>query len=176
VQNATRKSESAASEPTARKPVPAAKKAKLSVLLISGDDTLWPQIGAHVVGDLVLKQVDSVDELLTATTSGQPAIVLWDARKETDAAGALSRLQLHSPRFAVVALDEASGANAWTNPIALRQVVAHVAVPIPAANLTAALESAREEVNARIALLGDGSAAASAPGSPHPGAPRAGYP
>jgi protein TonB len=174
VQNATRKSESDASEPTPRKPVPVAKKAKLSVLLISGDDTLWPQIGAHVGGDLLLKQVDSIDELLTATASGQPAIVLWDARNQTDAAGLLSRLQLHSTRFAVVALDEASGADAWTNPIALRQVVAQVAVPIPAANLTAALESAREEVNARIALLGDGSAAASAKGSPDAGSPDAG--
>jgi TonB family protein len=176
VQNATRKSESAASEPTPRKPVAVAKKAKLPVLLISGDDTLWPQIGAHVGGDLVLKQVDSIDELFTATASGQPAIVLWDARNQTDAAGVLSRLQLHSPRFAVVALDEAGGANAWTNPIALRQVVAHVAVPIPAANLTAALEGAREEVNARIALLGDGSAAASAHGSPDAGSPGAGSP
>ncbi len=98
MQNATKKSESAASEPTPRKPVPVAKKAKLSVLLISGDDTLWPQIGAHVGGDLLLKQVDSIDELLTATTSGQPAIVLWDARNQTDAAGVLSRMQLHSPR------------------------------------------------------------------------------
>jgi len=153
-----------------------AKKAKLPVLLISGDDTLWPQIGAHVGGDLVLKQVDSIDELFTATASGQPAIVLWDARSQTDTAGVLTRLQLHSPRFAVVALDEVGGANAWTNPIALRQVVAHVAVPIPAANLRAALESAREEVNARIALLGDGSAAASAPGSSDAGSPDAGSP
>jgi TonB family protein len=176
VQNATRKSESAASEPTPRKPAAVAKKAKLPVLLISGDDTLWPQIGAHVGGDLLLKQVDSIDELLTATASGQPAIVLWDARNQTDAAGVLSRLQLHSPRFAVVALDEAGGANAWTNPIALRQVVAHVSVPIPAANLTAALESAHEEVNARIALLGDGSAAASAHGSPDAGSSNAGSP
>jgi len=175
VQNATRKSESAASEPTARKPAAVAKKAKLPVLLVSGDDTLWPQIGAHVGGDLLLKQVDSIDELFTATASGSPAIVLWDARNQTDAAGALSRLQLHSPRFAVVALDEAGGADAWTNPIALRQVVAHVAVPIPAADLTAALESAHEEVNARIALLGDGSAA-SAAGSPDAGSPGAASP
>ncbi len=174
MQNATRKSESAASEPTPRKSVAVAKKAKLPVLLISGDDTLWPQIGAHVGGDLVLKQVDSIDELFTATASGQPAIVLWDARNQTDAAGVLSRLQMHSPRFAVVALDEAGGANAWTNPIALRQVVAHVAVPIPVADLTAALESAREEVNARMALLGDGSAEASAPGSSDAGSPDAG--
>jgi TonB family protein len=176
VQSATRKSESAASEPAPRKAVPAAKKAKLSVLLITGDDTLWPQIGAHVVGDLLLKQVDSIDELLTATTSGQPAIVLWDARNQTDPTGVLSRLQLHSPRIAVVALDEASGADAWTNPMALRQVVALVAVPIKAADLTAALESAHEEVNARMALLGDGSAAAPGAGPAATETPAAGSP
>jgi TonB family protein len=179
VQSATRKSESAASEPAGRQPA-AAKRAKLSVLLITGDDTLWPQIGAHVSGDLVLKQVDSVDELLTQTTAGQPAIVLWDARNQTDAAGVLSRLQLHSTRFAVVALDQATGAAAWTNPIALRQVVAVVPLPILAANFTAALESAQDEVNARMALLGDGAAApgagTSAEGSHAVGAPAAGVP
>jgi protein TonB len=134
------------------------------VLLVTGDDALWPQIGPQVSGDLVLKQVDSIDELLTATTSGQPAIVLWDARDQSDVAGALSRLQLHSPRLAVVALDVAIAAHTWASPIALRQVVAHVAVPNLAANFTAALDSAHEEVNARIALLGDGSAEAPDPG------------
>ncbi len=173
VQSATRKSESAAAEPTQRQPV-AAKRAKLAVLLITADDTLWPQIGAHVSGDLVLKQVDSVDELLTATTSGQPAIVLWDARHQSDAAGVLSRLQLHSTRFAVIALDEASGAAAWTNPIALRQVVAVVPLPILAANFAAALESAQDEVNARMALLGDGSAAAPGAGMSAHGSSAAG--
>jgi len=164
VQSATSKSESATSEPARRRPAPATKGAKVSVLLITGDDMLWPQIGAHLGSELILKQVDSIDELLTATPAGQPAIVLWDARSQADAATMLSRLQLHSPRFAVVALDEGSGAHAWANPIALRQVVAHVAVPIVVDKLTAALENAREEVNARTALLGDGSAAA--PGAP----------
>jgi TonB family protein len=176
VQNATRKSEAAAPDPARRKPVPPAKRAKLPVLLISGDDALWPQIGPHVGGDLVLKQVDSIDELLTATISGQPAIVLWDARNQTDAAGALSRLQLHSPRLAVVVLDEASGAQTWTNPIALRQVVAHVTMPIQAAQFTAALESAQEEVNARMALLGDASAAASDTAVPASGKSATGSP
>jgi len=143
---------------------------------VTGDDTLWPQLGAHVGGDLVLKQVDSIDELLTATPAGLPAIVLWDARNQTDAAGALSRLQLHSPRLAVIALDEASGAHTWTNPIALRQVVAHVVMPILAANFMAALESAHEEVNVRIDLLGDGSAAATDAGVPAAGVSATGSP
>ncbi len=160
MQTATKKRESAPSDPAGRKSPAPAKKAKLSVLLITRDDMLWPQIGGHLGNDLILKQVDSIDELITATSAGQPAIVLWDARNQSDASAVFSRLQLHSPRFAVIALDEAGNANAWANPIALRQVVAHLALPIPTEALKTAIDSAQEEVNARMALLGDGSAAA----------------
>jgi TonB family protein len=162
VQSATRKSESAPAERAAHRAAPVAKRAKLSVLLITRDDTLWPQIGAHLDTHLVLKQVDSIDELLSTTPSGQAAVILWDARDQADAAAVLSRLQLHSPRFAVIPLDEASNAHAWTDALALRQAVAHVAVPIANDELTAALQSAQEEVNARMALLGDGSEASAA--------------
>jgi TonB family protein len=159
VQSVTRKNESAAPEPAELKSVPAPKKAKLSVLLVTRDDMLWPQVGAHLDPHLLLKQVDSIDELLTTVPAGQPAIVLWDARNQSDAAAVLSRLQLHSTRFAVVALDEAGNAHSWSNPIVLRQVVAHVGVPVLPDNLRTALESAEEEVNARTALLSDVSAA-----------------
>jgi TonB family protein len=142
-------------EPAARKSAPSAKRAKLSVLLVTGDDQLWPQIGGNFGQDLVLKQVDSIDELISTTTSGQPAIVLMDARGQADAAAALSRLQLHSPRFAVIALDEVGNGHNWTGAIALRQVVAHVPVPIQADKLAQAIENAHEEVRARMALLGE---------------------
>ena len=115
---------------------------------------------------MVLKQVDSVDELLTTTPAGQPAVVLWDARGQTDAATVLSRLQLHSPCFAVVALDDPGSAAAWTNPIALRQIIAQVAVPVLPDELQAAIDSGREEVSARTALLGgDGMRGAASPGA-----------
>ena len=173
MQSATRKSESAAIEIAGRKTAPAAKRAKLSVLLVTRDDQLWPQIGSHLGSDLILKQVDSIDELITQTPAGQPAIVLLDARGATDSAALLSRLQLHSPRFAVVALDEVGSAHHWTNPIALRQVIAHVAVPIQTDKLKLAVETAHEEVNARVALLGDAGApgAAGAPSAAVPDAP-----
>ena len=89
VQSASRKSESAGPLADGRTSTAAAKKAKLSVLLVTGDDMLWPQVGAHLGKDLVLKQVDSVDELLTATAPGQPAIILWDARDQGDSADVL---------------------------------------------------------------------------------------
>ena len=172
MQSATKKNESAGSESAALKSSASpAKKARHSVLLITRDDALWPQIGAHLGKELILKQVDSVDELLTAVPSGQAALVLWDARNQGDAAAVLSRMQLHSPRFAVIALDDADRAHTWTGPIALRQVVAHLPVPVPPGHLKIALESAIEEVNARVALLGEADAAAPGAGAPSAAAP-----
>ena len=144
---------------TAERPVlQAVKKAKLSVLLVTEDDALWPQVGADLAASLILKQLDSIDELINSTPSGQAAIVLWDARNHPEPAAVLSRLNLHSSRFAVVALDEAGSADAWTLPIQHRQVLAHVGLPIVASELAGVLDSAQEEVNSRLALLGDGSA------------------
>lgn len=172
MQSATKKNESPGSESAALKPsASSAKKARHSVLLITRDDALWPQIGAHLGKELILKQVDSVDELLTAVPSGQAALVLWDARNQGDAAAVLSRMQLHSPRFAVIALDDADRAHTWTGPIALRQVVAHLPLPVPPGHLKIALESAIEEVNARVALLGEADAAAPGAGTPSAAAP-----
>src|SRR5580704_10309962 len=143
---------------TAPQPVlQAVKKSKLSVLLVTADDSLWPQVGADLGSSLVLKQLDSIDELVDSTPSAQAAIVLWDARNHPEPAAVLSRLNLHSSRFAVVALDDAGSADAWTLPVEHRQVVAHVGLPIVAAELSRVLDSAQEEVNSRLALLGDGS-------------------
>jgi TonB family protein len=138
------------------------KRQKLAVLLVTGDEALWPQIGADLNAGLILKQLDSIDELIASTPAGQAGIVLWDARQHADPAAVLSRLHLHSPRFAIVALDDAAGASAWTAPIEQHQIVAHVPLPIAGDSLAQALESAHEEVNSRLALLGDGTATPSA--------------
>ncbi|MEP6884220.1 MAG: energy transducer TonB [Gammaproteobacteria bacterium] len=134
------------------------RRTKLSVLLVTRDDLLWPQICTHIGAGLILKQVDSIEELLSATPEGHSGIVLWDARNSDDAAAVLSRLQLHSPRFAVMVLDDAGNAPAWTHFVDLRQVVAQVQLPIAAEEFKAALDGAHEEVNARTALLGEGEA------------------
>jgi TonB family protein len=147
-----------AQEPADRPLLQAVKKQKLTVLLVTQDDALWPQIGADLNAGLVLKQLDSVDELISSVPSGEAAIVLWDARNHADPAAVLSRLHLHSSRFAIVALDDAASDGAWALPIQHRQVVANVALPIAGDVLSTALDSAHEEVNSRLALLGDGSA------------------
>jgi TonB family protein len=152
-----RKHEVAGQEATESPAVHAVKRAKITVHLVTDDETLWPQIGPHVSGSLVLKQHDSVEELVAATPTGQSGIVLWDARGNSDPASVLSQLHLHSSRFAIVALDQDSSAAAWTLPIQHRQIVAHVSLPISDEALRSALEGAQEEVNSRLALLGDGS-------------------
>ncbi|MDP9008052.1 MAG: energy transducer TonB [Pseudomonadota bacterium] len=165
-----RKHELAALEPAERPSPQAVKKQRLTVLLVTTDEALWPQIGADLNGGLVLKQLDTVDELISSIPSGQAGIVLWDVRNHPDPAAVLSRLHLHSSRFAIVALDDATSGSAWTLPIQHRQVVAHVGLPIVENDLTNALDSAHEEVNSRLALLGDGSvpppAIAAAPKKP----------
>lgn len=161
-----RKEELTAAEPAARPLPQAVKKQKLGVMLVTADDSLWPQIGADLNAGLILKQLDSIDELISSVPSGQAGIVLWDARNHPDPAAVLSRLHLHSSRFAIVALDDATSGGAWTLPIQHRQLVAHVGLPIVDNVLSSALDSAHEEVNSRLALLGDGSA-------PPPAAPAA---
>jgi TonB family protein len=152
-----RKHELVAPETPERPALQSVKKQKLTVLLVTGDDTLWPQVGADLNSALVLKQVDSIDELISSTPSGHAAIVLWDARGNADPAAILSRLNLHSSRLAIIALDADSSADAWALPIQHRQIVAHVGLPIVASVLSGVLDSAQEEVNSRLALLGDGS-------------------
>jgi TonB family protein len=150
-----RKHELAPGETPEHSPPQSVKKQKLPALLVTADDALWPQVGADLNGGLVLKQLDSVDELISSTPSGQAAIVLWDARNHSDPAAILSRLHLHSSRFAIVALDDETSGDAWTLPIQHRQIVAHVGLPIVGSVLSGALDSAHEEVNSRLALLGD---------------------
>ncbi|MDP9082178.1 MAG: energy transducer TonB [Pseudomonadota bacterium] len=147
-------------EPTApgfaRASIPVAKKQKIAIFLVTQDESLWPQIGTSLNADMTLHQVDSIDELMTTSRLGQPAIVLWDARGAPDHTTALSRFQLHSARFSIVAVDVAAHVDAWKLRIQHRQVVAVVVAPVQANALTDALASAGEEVHARVALLGDG--------------------
>jgi TonB family protein len=150
-----RKHELAAPDTPERPALQSVKKQKITVLLVTGDEALWPQIGADLNSGLVLKQLDSIDELIDSTPAGHPAIVLWDARDHAEPAAVLSRLNLHSSRFAVIALDQDSSADAWTLPIQHRQVIAHVGLPIVGSILSGALDSAQEEVNSRLTLLGN---------------------
>ena len=142
-----------------------AKKPKLVVLLVTGDDGLWTQLSPNIGKEMVARQLDSAEELIAAMPPGQAAIVLWDARGHRDIPGVLTRLQMHSSRLAVVALDDAAAVPSWASRLQHRQIVAVLALPATQAELSAALASAREEACVRVALLGEGSAA-TPPGPP----------
>ena len=158
------KHDAAAARPSETSAPSPPKRQKLPALLVTTDDSLWTQVGT--VGEpWVPRQVDSVDDLIASNQAGQAAVVLWDARGQAAAAAMLSRIQLHSDRYVIVALDAADNAAAWEAPLAQRQVAAHLTLPIVAADLTGALERAREELNTRVALLGDGSGATQQPPS-----------
>jgi len=135
-------------------PGPPPRAGKLPILLLTPDDSLWPQIGRGLRGDLQLKHVDTIDELLATIPAGQSAILLWDARGEDAPAGSLSRLQLHSAQFATVALGDAEPAATWQSMVARGQLVAFLPAPFEPARLREAIDAAVTEVQARCALLG----------------------
>lgn len=134
------------------------KRPKLPAFLVTGDEGLWPQVGAQLPSKLSFRQVDSVGELVRDAPAHTPAVVLWDARACPDKSAELSRIQAHSAAFAMLVLD--ADESLWASAIQHGQIVAFVRVPVDPAILTAALGSAYEEANARFALLGGQSAAA----------------
>ena len=152
--NATAKQNSA-STPAGEESSPPAKKRKFDAYLVTLDDELWPQVGAHLTQRLNHRQLDSIEELVSATSPGEAAIVLWDARGAANQSDVLARLAAHSPRFAVVALDVAESAPGWAPEVDRGQIVAHVAVPLDAERIASALAGAYDEASARLALLGE---------------------
>jgi len=146
------KVEETSSDATLQPSMPSPKQ-KLPALLVTSDDSLWSELGP-IDNDWVPKQLDSVDELVASFAAGQPGAVLWDARAQAAPTAVLSRLQLHSDRLAVIVLDSPENAASWARAIEKRQVAAHVSLPIVADTLSDALKRAREEIDARVALLG----------------------
>jgi protein TonB len=143
------------STPAGEESSPPTKKRKFDAYLVTLDDELWPQVGAHLTQRLNHRQLDSIEELVNATSPGEAAIVLWDARGAENQSDVLARLTAHSPRFAVVALDVAESAPRWAPEVDRGQIVAHVAVPLDAERIASALAGAYDEASARLALLGE---------------------
>jgi protein TonB len=119
------------------------------IYLVSLDDALWPQVSEGLDPQLTLKQVDSPDELLSSAPANQAAVVVWDARASAAPTDVLAHLQRHSSQFAVVALDDADNTEAWRLPAQQRQIVALVGLPLKAAQLSAAIAKAREDLLGR---------------------------
>lgn len=135
---------------------------KVSVYLVTLDESLWPQIGQRLDKDFVLRQVDTIEELLRTARAGQSGVVIWDAREQEDPADELSRLQGHSARLAIIVLDSPTRASAWKSARRQHQIVALLGVPFDNEELLESLVTARDECHARSAVLDEGVAAAAA--------------
>jgi TonB family protein len=129
---------------------------------VTQDESLWPLLGSGLDREWSLKQFDTIEELLGTASAGQSCIVVWDARDAADHAAELSRLQLHSERFAIIVIDAASNSEPWRVAVQQRQIVALLGVPIKAERWREVLASARDECQARIAVLGEAGAPATA--------------
>jgi protein TonB len=152
-----------ATDPRANRP---RSKKKLQALLVTADDALWPQVGAVVSSDVVLKHIDSIEQLVASIEPGHAGVVIWDARGETDYAAQLGRIQQHSARIAVVALDVPATQSQWTRLAQLNQIVSLVPIPFTAQTFNEAMNRAHDEVHTRVALLGTHDAQPAAHGPP----------
>ena len=144
---------------------PPRPKQKRQALLITSDDSLWPQVGAVVTSDVVLKHIDSVDQLLSTVEPGYAAILIWDGRGETDVATQLAKIQRHSARLAIIAVDTVAMTAQWARLIKHNQIVSMVVLPFTAQSFNEAMSRAHDEVQTRIELLGS----ADAPAAPATG-------
>jgi len=129
---------------------------------VTQDESLWPLLGSGLGRDWVLKQVDTIEELLRTANAGQSGIVVWDARGAADHAAGLSRLQLYSDRFAIIVIDDATNSEPWRVAVQQRQIVAMLGVPFKVERWHEVLARARDECQARIAVLGESGARATA--------------
>ena len=147
-----------AATPTGAPPgvsAPPLRKSKLGAILVTGDDALWPQVGRHLLGELTARQLDSIDELTGALPPGEAGVILWDARATAHAADELSRIQLHSARFAIIVLDAADAGRDWASALTGRRIAALVEIPLDEEKLTSAIGVATDEARVRMALPGE---------------------
>ncbi len=161
--HAARKTAAANSDTESASAPAVSRREKSHVFLVTQDESLWPLLGNGLGRDWLLKQVDTIGELLATVDATQSGIVVWDARGAADHAAELSRVQLHSERFAIIVIDAASNSEPWRVAVEQRQIVALLGVPFKAERWREVLSSAREECQARIAVLGESGAPAAAP-------------
>jgi tetratricopeptide (TPR) repeat protein len=143
---AARRPESAAASP--------ARKQKLTTLLITEDEQIWPRVGQSIPTTASVAQFDDIDSAQARLESGNPAIVIWDARGKNNATAVLGRLQRHCDRVAIVVLDADDRRGYWESSVRLGQIAGFVAAPIETAELSAVFARASEEAQSRAALLG----------------------
>ncbi|MDP9014598.1 MAG: TonB family protein [Pseudomonadota bacterium] len=127
--------------------------------LVTGDDALWPLVGAVLARNVVLKQIDSIDQLLSGGEPDQGGVAIWDARGESDSAAQLARVRQAWPATAIMVLDDAAMVAYWKRLADQRLIASMAPLPVAADSFAGALELAFDEAHMRRGVLG-------APGTP----------
>jgi TonB family protein len=123
-------------------------------MLVTGDDALWPLVGAAITRDVVLKQLDTIDQLLDEVEPDQAGVVIWDARGEGDSSAPLARLRQRLPAMAVMVLDDAATSAQWKRLVDQRLIASMAPLPIAAESFDGALNLAFDEMQMRRGVLG----------------------
>lgn len=135
---------------------------KRAAMLVTGDDALWPLVGAAIARDVVLKQMDSIEQLLSEVDPEQAGVVIWDTRGAGDSTAQLANIRQRLTRMAVMVLDVPARSAHWKPLVDQNQIVAVVPLPLVADSFVPALNLAFDEMRMRRAVLGDSAKAAPA--------------
>jgi TonB family protein len=137
--------------PDANGPGLAVTGPRVSVLVVTGDDSLWAPI-TTAADDRDAQQFDTVAELVEQWNPDRAAVVLLDGRGHVNLDSAVQALLTHSTALVPVAIvDEATRVAAATLE-RKRSLFDHVLLPLDAGTARTVLDRAAEEAAARVSL------------------------
>jgi TonB family protein len=139
---------------------------RVSVLVVTGDDSLWAPV-TTASDDRDAQQFDTVAELVEQWNPDRAAVVLLDGRGHVNLESAVQALLTHSTALVPVAIvDEATRVAAATLE-RKRALFDHILMPLDAGTARTVLDRAAEEAAARMSLAaGDPSTRASTRAAP----------
>ena len=152
------------SQPSYRSETSAAAHAvgtpRVSVLVVSADDSLWTPLAAAAKGRDA-HQFDSVAELVSQWTASRAAVVLIDGRGDAALEAMVQQLLTHSTALVPVAIVDETARVAAAVLERKRSLFDHLLLPVDTGTARTVLDRAAEEAAARQSLAA-GEVAASA--------------
>ena len=125
-----------------------------NVLLLTSDDELWIQLKDLVGAPYNMQQADSIEQTIETWPPGQSGVFVWDIRAESQINRGLTKLQHHSASLVPMVIDKDPASDVVAALVRQRAIVSRLTLPLTQANVSAALEAARDEANTRATLFG----------------------
>lgn len=125
-----------------------------NVLLLTSDDELWIQLKDLVGASYNVQQADSIEQTIETWPPGQCGVFVWDIRAESQINRGLTKLQHHSASLVPMVIDKDPASDVVAALVRQRAIVSRLTLPLSQANVSAALEAARDEANTRATLFG----------------------